>query len=466
VSRLGIQAAQCRDNQTPHPLPHRDGLLRQSMSRLRILVLAPDTNPESITGPLLSYRQAEALAQLHDVTLVIRSTGEGAVRRAQGPFRSIEVVCMPLVERIYAWSFRQIFKSDYRSQALTAFGYPFSIAFEWHAWRQLRQRIHYGEFDIVLRLLPIVSVLASPFAFFLRNGPIPFVIGPLNGGLPWPPYFSQADNQKEWVSGLRNLYRFLPFARATYDHAAAIIAGSSQTYAEFAKHSEKLFFLPENGVTRSLCYEGVRGSERNRRLELIFAGSLVPYKACDLALRAAAQVLRSDLAHFTVLGDGPERSRLEQLARSLGIEKAVSFCGSLSHTEAMERMRSADVLLFPSVREFGGAVVFEALAVGAVPVVADFGGPGDIVNPEVGYKVPLINERDMVLQMEKILADLAQNRRRLERLRQQGMSYAREFLTWDEKAQTLTAIMQWVLQRGPKPNLPPPKGCCTQTSWS
>ncbi len=427
------------------------------MSRLRILVLAPDTNPESITGPLLSFHQAQALAQIHNVTLVIRSTVEGAVRRASAAFGAIEVVPMPLLEHVYAGSFRWIFKSNYRSQALTAFGYPFTLAFEWYAWRQLKHRIFAGEFDVVLRLLPIVTVLPSPFAFFLRNGPIPFVIGPLNGGLPWPPGFSQADNQKEWISGLRNLYRFLPFARATYDYAAAIVAGSSQTYAEFAQHREKVFFLPENGLTRSLCYEAERGPERSRRLELIFVGGLFPYKACDLALRAAASLLKGDLARFTAVGDGPERSRLEQLTRSLGIEKAVSFCGSLSHSEAMQRMRSADVLLFPSVREFGGAVVFEALAAGAVPVVADFGGPGDIVNPQVGYKVPLINESDMVSRMEEILTDLVQNRDRLEQLSQQGMSYAREFLTWEGKALTLTAIMQWVLRRGPKPNLPPPK---------
>src|SRR6202012_863041 len=126
------------------------------------------------------------------------------------------------------------------------------------AWRQLRNRIRGGEFDVVLRLLPVVSVLPSLIAVHLRNGPIPFVIGPLNGGLPWPPGFSQGNNQKEWISGLRNLYRFLPFARATYDHAAAIVAGSSHTFAEFGRYREKLFFLPENGVTRSLCSQGAR----------------------------------------------------------------------------------------------------------------------------------------------------------------------------------------------------------------
>ena len=140
------------------------------------------------------------------------------------------------------------------------------------------------------------------------------------------------------------------------------------------------------------------------------------------------RLLRSDLARFTVVGDGPERKRLEQLARSLEIEKAVSFCGWISHEEVLRRLRSADVLVFPSVRDFGGGVIFEALAAGAVPVVADFGGPGDIVHPEIGYKVPLTNENDFVAQMEKILTELVDNRDRLERLRRQGIAYAREFL--------------------------------------
>ena len=213
---------------------------------------------------------------------------------------------------------------------------------------------------------------------------------------PFVQGFSQAKNQKEWISGLRNLYRFLPFARSTYRNAAAIIAASSQTYAEFAEYRDKLFFVPEPGIGRSLCFDDPRRPEPGAKLELIFVGGLIPCKACDLALRAAAPLLRSDLARFSILGDGPERNRLEQLARSLGIEKAVSFCGWVSHAEVLRRLRSADVMVFPSVRDFGAGVVFEALATGAVPVVADFGGPGDIVHPEVGYKVPLTNESDRV----------------------------------------------------------------------
>jgi glycosyltransferase involved in cell wall biosynthesis len=427
------------------------------MGRLRILVLGPDCNPEGISIPFVTYSHAAALAGLHEVTLAARSPVEDALRRTKTPFYSIEMVRMPWLERIYAWSLRRLFRYNYASQALTAFGYPFYLAFEWRAWRQLRRRIFAGEFDVVLRVVPMTAVLPSPFAFFLRKGPIPFVIGPINGGLPFVQGFSQANNQKEWISGLRSLYRFLPFARSTYRNATAIIAASSQTYAEFATYRPKLFFVPEPGVGRSLCSEDPRTPEPGAKLELIFVGGLIPCKACDLALRAAAPLLRNALARFSILGDGPERKRLEQLARSLGIQEAVSFFGWVTHSEVLSRLRSADVMVFPSVRDFGAGVVFEALATGAVPVVADFGGPGDIVHPKVGFKVPLTNESEFVSQIEKILTDLAGNRDLLNRLRQQGMTYARERLTWDAKAQSTTQVLNWAVRRGPKPDLLPPK---------
>jgi glycosyltransferase involved in cell wall biosynthesis len=425
------------------------------MSRLRILLLGPDCNPEQVSIPFVTYCHAAALAQLHDVTIVAREAVEDALRRAKAPFRAIEVVRTPRLDRAFAWCFRRIFRSNYDSQLLTAFRYPFSIAFEWQAWRQLRRRIFAGEFDVVLRLLPMTPVMPSPFAFFLRKGPIPFVIGPLNGGLRSAPGSSQPDKQREWINfGFRNLCQFLPFSRSTYRHAAAIIAATSHMRAQFAAHLDKLFFVPENGIVRSQCVADTRSAEPGAKLELIFVGGLVRRKACYLGLRAAAPLLRSDLARFTIIGDGPERSRLEQLVKSLEIEKAVSFCGWLSHAEVLRRLRSADVVVLPAIREGGGGVVFEALATGAVPVILDYGGPGDIVHPDVGYKVPPSNEGEVVSQMERILSDLASNRDLLNRLRQQGMSYARECLTWDAKAKATTQVLNWAVRRGPKPDLP------------
>jgi hypothetical protein len=263
------------------------------MSRLRVLVLGPECHPKRVSIPYVTYSHAAALAQLHDVTLVAGAHVEDDLRRAKAPFRAIEVVRMPLLQRIKDWGMRRM-RPD--SQLRTAFEYPFHIAFEYWAWRQLRRRILAGEFDVALRFYPMSAVLPSPFARFLRKGPIPFVIGPLNGGLPWAPGFSQLENQKGWASGLRDLYRYMPFARTTYRDAAAIIAASSQICSEFAAYSDKLFFIPEPGIDSSVCSDDSRRPEPGAPLELIFVGGLIPLKACDLGLRGAAPLLRAGLA--------------------------------------------------------------------------------------------------------------------------------------------------------------------------
>lgn len=432
------------------------------MSPLRILLLAPECNPESLTNPSIGYYQAEALARLHEVTLVLYASNEAAVRRGGAPLHAIQPIRVPWLDWLYDWSIRRIFKHDYGRQSLTAASYPRHIFFELCAWRQLRRRIRSGDFDVVLRILPYNRVFPSPFAWLLRKGPIPFVIGPISGGLPWASGFPQLDKQRReagyWIWNLRAMAKHVPFARSTYADAVAIIAGSSHTCEELAMHREKLFFMPtEIGVNPSLFEERPKShSSRDDKLELIFVGRLIPLKACDLALRGAAQLLRAGVAHFTVVGDGPERQSLRDLTKSLGIEEAVSFVGWLTHNETLTALRKSDVMVFPSLREIGGGVVFEALTSGAVPVVADFGGPGDVVTPEIGYKIPLTNADDMILTVESALRNLAEDRNHLATLRERGMAYVRNNLTYDARARVITKVLLWATGRGPKPVLQPP----------
>ena len=424
---------------------------------LRILILAPGSNPESIATALVGYAHSAALARLHTVTLVANHAHEAPLRRGPASFYEIVTVRTPWVDAFSTWLIHVVFKGDYGSQVLTALGYPFHLLFEWKVWRALKARIVRGEYDVVLRLLPVVPVIPSSFSFFLRRSSIPFVIGPLNGGLPWPQGFTQAEKQKEWISSFRDLYRFLPFSRSTFQYAKAIIAGSSHTYAELKRYHDKMFFIPENGLSASVL-ESVSSKPVNTGvLELCYVGRLVPYKACDIAVRSAAALLKARTARLTIVGDGPERQNIEQLARELGVEKEVVFKGWLSHDQTMKQLKHADIMIFPSIREFGGGVVFEALALGVVPIVVDYGGPGDIVSSKVGFKIALTNERDMVDQIEKDLWALANDRTHLAKLQDEGMRYARECLSWDGKASIVTEVLRWALGKGPKPNLPPVK---------
>ena len=127
--------------------------------------------------------------------------------------------------------------------------------------------------------------------------------------------------------------------------------------------SRQSCFLSRSPASPRLCVSVTRARpEPGAKLELIFVGGLGPRKACDLALRAAAPFCETIWPALPWSAMARSGSNLEQLVKSLGIEKAVSFCGWLSHAEVLKRLRSADVLVFPSLRDNGAGVVFEALA--------------------------------------------------------------------------------------------------------
>jgi glycosyltransferase involved in cell wall biosynthesis len=88
-----------------------------------------------------------------------------------------------------------------------------------------------------------------------------------------------------------------------------------------------------------------------------------------------------------IVGDGPERQRLEQLSRELGIERDVRFHGALGRDDARQVLRNSDFLVLPSLEETFGVVVVEAMAEGKPVVATRCGGPEEIVDKHVGLLV-------------------------------------------------------------------------------
>lgn len=103
---------------------------------------------------------------------------------------------------------------------------------------------------------------------------------------------------------------------------------------------------------------------------------LVPQKRVELALRAAGELARAGQAiPLTVIGDGPERPRLEQLTDLLPREASVRFAGTLAPAGVARAFATADVSLFPARDEGLGLAAMESLMAG-VPVVACSDGGG------------------------------------------------------------------------------------------
>lgn len=103
----------------------------------------------------------------------------------------------------------------------------------------------------------------------------------------------------------------------------------------------------------------------SRPLDLLGAGSLVAVKDWEkwLGVVALAAQKKPDL-RAELIGDGPERKKLESLTRRLGLAGNVRFAGNLPRQEALARMRQAKVLLHTAHFESFGFVLAEAAANG------------------------------------------------------------------------------------------------------
>lgn len=129
----------------------------------------------------------------------------------------------------------------------------------------------------------------------------------------------------------------------------------------------------------------------SQHFSVMTAARLIDRKHVALLIDAFGRLL-ADVpeARLTIVGDGPERPRLEQQARRLGIAHAIRFTGRLPQRAVREHMARAHVFILPSLRESLGTVYFEAMSV-RVPVVgvegeaiADFvtdGHDGFLIEP-------------------------------------------------------------------------------------
>jgi glycosyltransferase involved in cell wall biosynthesis len=320
------------------------------------------------------------------------------------------------------------------------------IEFERQALKTFRTRLERGEFDLVHRITPMSPTLPSFIAGRTRQ---PFVIGPLNGNLAWPAAFlAEQKREREGLRRLRDLYKYLPFARSTYRKAACVLAAFQHTIDDLgAADPARIVPFPEIGFDRDIFHPDPekRPFAGGRPYRFLFAGRLVPYKAAEAAVRAftGSELLRSQILH--VVGDGPELDRLTRIAAEAGVTDRILFEGRRTQAEVAGFMRRCDAFVFPSIRELGAGVVIEAMASGMVCLVTDYGAPGDLAANGRGVRVPLRPMeglvRDFRVAMENCVTDPGAHAD----LARKGIAYASKYFDWDAKAKYTVGLYEAVL---------------------
>jgi len=132
---------------------------------------------------------------------------------------------------------------------------------------------------------------------------------------------------------------------------------------------------------------GPRTAGRERRTVIGSAGQLIPHKSYDTLLKAAQLLTQRHDVHVTVFGEGPDRERLEKLARELDLSERIQLPGW--QEDIYSALRLLDVFVLPSINESAGLVLLEAMAC-ELPVVATrVGGiPEYVADGETGLLIP------------------------------------------------------------------------------
>jgi phosphatidyl-myo-inositol dimannoside synthase len=420
----------------------------------RILLIAEAANPEWVSVPLIGWSLARALRDVADVHLVTQIRNRDAILRA-GLVEGVDFTAIDseaIARPLWALGARLRMgegKGWTTLQAINALSYPH---FERLIWRKFGPDLRAGRFDIVHRVTPLSPTISSPLAAKCARAGVPFVLGPLNGGVPWPREFdAERRQEREWLSYVRGAYKALPGRKRTLKHASAIIAGSRHTASELpAGMASKTIYLPENAVDPARFSRVAAGAGAGGPLRACFIGRMVPYKGPDMLLEAARPLLEAGRLQFEMIGDGPLLPTLKSRAEGL---PGVTFHGWLAHGDVQDVAASTSLLAFPSIREFGGGVVLEAMAMGLASLIVDYAGPAELLAPGTGWKVPMGDRAAIIAGYRAELTRLADAPDDVAAAGLRASAVVARAYTWPRKAEQISQIYRWVLgQRATKPD--------------
>lgn len=414
----------------------------------RVLLIAEAANPDWVSVPLVGWSLAYALRDVANVHIVTHIRNRAAILSAglvEGKdFTAInsEKVARPL------WRIGNFLRGGAGKgwTTMTAINSISYYYFEHLLWKQFGKAIQGGEYDIVHRITPLSPTIPSVIAAKCRRANVPFVLGPLNGGVPWPKEFDAARRQeKEWLSSVRNAYKLLPGYRSTLKSSSALIIGSKDTRAKIpVKYHSKCFYVPENAIDPAR-FSSVANISNTGPLRACFVGRLVSVKGLDMLLEAAIPLLRDKSIHLDIIGDGPLMHDLRGMVEKEGVSSMVTFHGWVEHSRIQQTMCLSQVFAFTSIKDFGGGAVLEAMALGLVPIIVDYAGPAELVTTDIGFKIPLGQRADIVAGFREKLHMLANNQDLLGPMSISAMDRVKTMFTWQVKAKQIAEIYHWVL---------------------
>lgn len=207
----------------------------------------------------------------------------------------------------------------------------------------------------------------------------------------------------------------------TLRHCSIVVAPNEKLQAEaFANGAKRVQIIP-NFVNITEADEIGDKDALRQKLGLekaasvvLFVGRLHPVKNVALLLKSFSRLDKLDRCVLVIIGDGPEKQRLNELAFRLNIHDRVHFEGFKSKKGVLEYMKAADVFALPSIVEGQPRVILEAWACGLPVVASKVSGIENLVTDgSDGLLFNLPSEEQLEQAISKALEDDTANKIRV-----------------------------------------------------
>ena len=414
---------------------------------MKILLCAFACHPKSSSGlgageDILGWNVARQACRFHDTWVLTHAGNREALEEAQQVLDLHDTLHFEYVRlpRAFEWLSR-----NHKGPLQI-----YSWFWQWAAYRAAKRLHAEQRFALFHHVTFANDWLASPTGPFL---PVPYIRGPGGGSHRMPKGLLRSRSllSRLWErvrSMGQTLYKLDPVYRRGQHRARAILlCNHDAVHAAPAIWRNKVRLFPVNGIApedaAELAAPVARPPAERKHFLVVSAGHFISLKCFDLGIRAFSAFAREHPhAILELVGDGPERSRLIRLVRDLGMTDQVRFPGWSSRTELLHRIAQADVFLFPSARDGGGAVVVEAMATGTPLVCLDVGGPGYYVQDEWGIKIAPGEPDQVIRDMARALQHLHDDPELRTAMGSAGKQRVQDVYLWDHLGEELNRIYE------------------------
>lgn len=272
------------------------------------------------------------------------------------------------------------------------------------------------------------------------------VLGPLGGTAICPRHFFREfpffRRVSEWKRGWwRRLWFLNPFFLRSRASADALLFVDSASARRMGGSRSFVSTMLDVAVPEALAIRDPVRPEARRR-QFVWAGTLAGHKAGGVAIRAFAKAFGrdSDPPRLLMFGKGPDRERLEKLARSLSVEVFVEFRGSVPQETLWAEISRSLGFVFTSVRDTCGSVSVEALACGTPLVCFKHQGVGEVIDETCGIAIEPRSYNDAVTDFAAAMRCFVNDSVLVNRLGQAGRRRVMAHFTWKRKFDSVDEI--------------------------